>query len=60
MVYEIYMYASPSENRVFEHAQNATIQIHPMHAQSHPGMFSPLMRSIVFNDSVTGQRIRVV
>ena len=59
MVY-IYMYASPSEKGVFEHAQNAPIQIHPMHAQSHPGMFSPFMHSIVFNDSVTGQHIRVV
>ena len=40
----------------FEHVQNAQIQIHSMHAQSHLGICSPLIYSIVFNDSVSWQR----
>ena len=38
---------------VFEHVQNTHIQIHPLYAQSHPGICSPLIHSIVSNDSDT-------
>ena len=37
---------------VFEHAQYAQIQIHSAHAQSHPGICSPLIHSIRSNDCV--------
>ena len=35
---------------VFKHAQNALILIHPAHTQSHPGICSPLVHSIVSTD----------
>ena len=41
-------------NYVFEHVQNANIQIRPTHAQSYPGICYPLRHSIVSNDSVSG------
>ena len=42
---------------VFEHGQYAQIKIHPMDAQSHPGIFSPLIYSIMSYDYVSGQQM---
>ena len=41
---------------VFEHAVYAYIRIHPTHARSHQGICFPLIHSMVFNDSVSGQQ----
>ena len=32
------------------------VKIYPGHAQSHPGICSPLIHSVVSNDSVSGQQ----
>ena len=41
---------------VFEHTQYALRHIYPTHVQFHPGICFPFMQSMVYDDSVSGQR----
>ena len=40
----------------FEHAQNVRVTSLFTNVKSHPGIFSPLMHSVVYNDSGSGQQ----
>ena len=51
------IWAMLSEKGVFEHAQKNTDSDSACAcAKSHPGIFSPLIHSLVSNNSVSGQR----